>query len=204
MAHLKKSATNGHLLKNATGHLINECGGNPCDPDPEMLCTVTGASGTINWCGETWNLPADSGVQKSVCPTGYTKGQNSTGFTSPPPANKLYATHRWRYSGGISMTRLYQWRYWTFMAYLSQRNWVNNLKLFGTATDAIFFQGGGGSKARPPTVASTNVAKSTIGLITTVGAPFFTAYGGYALTSNFFGSYTTGGITYSWQQGAGW
>jgi hypothetical protein len=35
------------------------------------LLTVTGSSGTVNWGGQTWNLPGDSGVQKSVCPTFY-------------------------------------------------------------------------------------------------------------------------------------
>ena len=39
--------------------------------DPEILVTVSGSSGTITWLGETWNLPTDSGVQKTVCPTSY-------------------------------------------------------------------------------------------------------------------------------------
>jgi hypothetical protein len=30
--------------------------------------TVTGASGSVTWCGETWNLPADSGDTRCVCP----------------------------------------------------------------------------------------------------------------------------------------
>lgn len=39
---------------------------------PTIYLTVTGSSmRAINWCGELWQLPADSGERKEVCPTGY-------------------------------------------------------------------------------------------------------------------------------------
>jgi len=38
MAHLRRSTTTGRLLKNAAGHLVNECC--PCDPD-EIPSSIT-------------------------------------------------------------------------------------------------------------------------------------------------------------------
>lgn len=47
----------------------------PCPGDPNqptVFLTVTGDEiQTINWCGETWHLPYDSGTRISVCPTAY-------------------------------------------------------------------------------------------------------------------------------------
>ena len=68
--------------------------------DPSMAGTVTGASGTITWMGETWVLPGESGVTKCVCPDMYshytlTGGLNTytshetwrkTATATPPPA----------------------------------------------------------------------------------------------------------------------
>ena len=48
------------------------------DLDPGMVLTVTGATGSITWSDEVWNLDTgDSGDPREVCPTKYTK---STGF----------------------------------------------------------------------------------------------------------------------------
>jgi hypothetical protein len=69
---------------------------NPCDPDPEVLLTVTGSSGTVSWCGETWNLPGDSGVQKSVCPTAYTLQTTGTPY------------ERWYYNTSQNSLGLYR------------------------------------------------------------------------------------------------
>lgn len=42
----------------------------PPSGDPSMYLTVTGAATTtIQWCGQTWNLPTDTGVTKEVLPT---------------------------------------------------------------------------------------------------------------------------------------
>ena len=56
---------------------------NPCVDEPEMLLTVTGTTGQVTWCGETWNLPTDSGVEKSVCPTEYVYATTATTASFP-------------------------------------------------------------------------------------------------------------------------
>jgi len=74
----------GALLLNNTGQVATSCccattTVNPCAPDPynpllpspSIVVSVTGGSGTIDWCGKTWNLPSDNGVQQRVCPDFY-------------------------------------------------------------------------------------------------------------------------------------
>src|SRR5262245_59014652 len=43
MAHLKKTASIGHLLKNSAGHLVNECGGG-VEPGSECVNCETGTA----------------------------------------------------------------------------------------------------------------------------------------------------------------
>ncbi len=71
MAHLKKSASTGHLLKNTSGHLLNDCGGgftpgedcDPCDDDTsadQYDITVSGV--TICTCSDGGSLVYDTGT----------------------------------------------------------------------------------------------------------------------------------------------
>jgi len=163
--------------------------------NPEMLITVTGASGSVTWCGETWNLPADSGDQRTVCPTSYSIFQGTGGsYTN----GTRVARHRWTHNNDLRMQRLYsnQLPYGGF--YLRQRHRLNGL--FGGASlqadERYHYQTSGGF-----TSMSDSVGNLTNGL--TIGSAMIT-YSDYQLGGNFFGSETVGGNTFSWVKGNGW
>jgi len=186
MANNLKKLANGHLIKNAAGHLVKDCG-NPCDLDREMLVTVTGATGAINWCGELWNLPGDSGVQKSVCPNidGKSKHYPTTG------AYSYVANNRWTKTGLSMQRKYYTHGYYSFgdagnaLTVAGDKDWRYTTHVFppfgSWSTDVIVF--------------------STIGKITGLAMPTF---GDYAFQDAFFGNHTIAGITYTWAKGAGW
>jgi len=147
---------------------------NPCDPNPEMLLTVSGSSGTINWCGETWNLPGDSGVQKSVCPTDYTK-------SVPTPSS---VSHRWVYSKSGS-TGLSLRRKFTGVGF-------NGIDLYPVASYAHFETAFSGTYY----YANPTTWYPGLGPIPTTND--------FYLGNAFFTSITVSGVTYTWQKGAGW
>lgn len=155
------------------------CDDNPCTPDPEILCTVTGASGTINWCGETWNLPADSGVEKSVCPTTYITNQAAQ-----------VASNRWEYTNDLNLKR--KW-YITSSASTEE---LNFLQLTYSLKDQHF-------RRRASTAASWNTTSFYQDLNIIFGEAFPT-YSDYLITDGYFGTHTAAGITYTWARGAGW
>lgn len=201
-----------------------DCGAapNPCDPDPEMLLTVTGASGTINWCGQTWNLPADSGVEKSVCPTSYSKGRFTVVYpTIPIPGYKFWdAYHFWEYgiggnselwlrlsygavTGGSSF-RLPQQGAYPF-SYLGGN--YKNIRLKPAATlwqDMYRFYNYAHTGGRPVTPVAFGTYPNHLFTIGALNQTMVDTYSSYSLRADFFGSYTNAGITYAWAKGAGW
>jgi len=154
---------------------------NPCDPNPEMLLTVSGSSGTINWCGETWNLPGDSGVQKSVCPTDY----KPAGVTTTYESVDLYS-HHWYYNSSLKLLR----RVGIYNGTLTF-NGKNSLVINSVNDYFGFFYN------------TLNSSSVNLGVFTS-GKPASPTYSDDAINSDFFQSYTTGGVTYTWQKGAGW
>lgn len=228
MGTLKKDATTKNLTKNPAGHLVR-CGGNPCAPDPEMLLTVTGAAGTITWCGETWVLPGDSGVEKSVCPTTYGKqrGTNTTIQYYSYISGTWQATHWWNHLGSLSMKRqAVTFKYNTspslggsVLGYRRpgfgygplgnyNRLQVKDGGVF-TAIDYNWFFGAVTPVSVRPVATTYNAYLSgtlytnSIALIMNIVAPEQAA-NSYELIDGFFGSHTNAGITYSWAKGAGW
>jgi hypothetical protein len=169
-----------------------------------MLVTVTGGAGTINWVGETWNLPADSGVQKSVCPTGYSKFR-STYLVAP--TTKIYrALHRWNYAGatGLSVGRQYVASYITtagLWALPPGAGCSNRVQLTNTQTDEKSWYGTQATRFSIAGFPNSNVVNSDINLILGVASP---TYNNYDITNDFFGSHTISGITYTWEKGVGW
>ena len=168
--------------------------------DPELLVTVSGASGTINWVGETWNLPADSGVQKTVCPTSYYLRQ---GLTTTGSYQKAYGDHWWL-NNGLALIRGYAvirnvtgpW-YPLFAGHV----WLNWITLQGVATDYVkptFISGT--SRPLVPT-AAPSVYPAELGLITTLANA---SYSDYKITDDYFGSHVISGVTYTWAKGNGW
>ena len=171
-------------------------GVNPClNNEPQMLVKVEGASGTINWCGQTWNLPADDGVVKSACPTQYFY-ENSNPFPG------LYTSvHEWSYNSDLSLIRNYDVYYDA-----SPGEWLissisNQLVLIsGTNSDAKHFTGAG-SPTLPIPITGSYTTATALNMILSVGPATYTDY---TITDDFFGSHTIGSIKYSWAKGAGW
>ena len=153
---------------------------NPCDPDPEMLLTVTGSSGTVTWCGQTWNLPADSGVQKSVCPTVYV--DSSTG---------RFRYIRWVYGGSsLFLRRLFD----TLAGYGDEKIEIQP----NTAVWRDYL--------RMNTVSTWSIVNVTLGVIypRTSGMSIPSTSNIFPMVDYMFGSYTNAGITYAWAKGQGW
>lgn len=185
-----KGSAQSELLFDA---VTNACSPGDCGTDPSMQVTVTGASGTIDWLGETWNLPADSGIEKCVCPTFY----NNFDYPSFPSIdNPNIARETWRRETTIvpDQDRL------SFMGYnyyaLSQAfmhhkneqgNNVQFLLNYGLDNVSVISYGGGVNLA---TVTPTYKAMP-------LGAPMADGL----LTGSLV---TTGGITYAWARGEDW
>lgn len=151
------------------------CDANPCDPNPEILLTVTGASGTVNWCGEQWTLPGDSGLQKSLCPTNYGKGTYAGGFR-----------HYWKKA--ITYTGLYLGRF------VHSGSWRHSIRIQDTA-----FRG---QNFRTSTAGTTSLYSYYLSLLSTASPS--PTISNYDIPNNFFGSTTISGITYAWARGQGW
>lgn len=164
--------------------------------DPVMLITVTGATGTINWCGETWVLPADSGAEKSVCPTAYNILDATPNNPSYPYAHSKDQV--WVYRIGF----------------------VNSLKiahsylnLYSTTADGFLYVVGDSGTNRwydyvgppsPPPFTPTGSFNNTGALSVILNAAGPLSQSAAWFDNNLFGSYTKTGITYSWAKGADW
>jgi hypothetical protein len=182
---------------------------NPCSPDPEMLVTVTGGAGTINWVGETWNLPADSGVQKSVCPTSYTNGQTST---IQGAYKSITAEHQWVYGGGtgLILARVF---FGGVLVANSLTNCSNNSFINKIFNYAVGFGQGNDTVRRLTSNAGTPCPQVTnggifqsyffLGFITANNPPAPT-WSSYSIPNSFFGNHTVSGINYAWAKGLGW
>ena len=141
---------------------------------PTMTLTVTGSSGTVNWCGETWVLPGDSGTQKSVCPSNYTLLTSGSDLR-----------HTWGFggpsTGSLNLERTYQ-------------------TTLSSGINRIFLNYGSGRLTDYH--AGITLDTFQIGVLSSGSA--LPSGSSYTLNSNFFGSYTFGGITYAWEKGDGW
>jgi hypothetical protein len=187
--------------------VYSEC----CDiGDPEMLLTVTGTSGTINWCGQTWSLPDDSGEEKSACPTYYLKNQTTRTYASPPSQN-LLANHIWRYGiATLALTRTYAADGAPAFNFYNIRYEQAMVRVRNKTDNVIPTLGAspyGSSRPVPPPPGYAY--KFSAGVIASSannynGSAFPVSFSNYTLTAPFFGSYTTGGVTYAWAKGEGW
>jgi hypothetical protein len=190
------------------------CGGSPCNNgDPSINLTVTGDSGTITWCGETWNLPSDSGLTIPVCPTSYYKKKAyvpSTGGNCPI----WYGVERWAISSvnGLDLWREYAMykkcttnQYTALLGagghYFQNRLWLIPADLYESLDQVIgFVVGAPGPRPIAPTY--TYIQYNGQGKITAV--PLAT-YSGYRITDEYFGTYTnSAGIQFTWSRGQGW
>ena len=156
--------------------------------DPEMLITITGASGIINWCGETWNLPAESGMQKTVCPSSWVISQFSIS-----PGDRA-ARNEWVFNLNGTDSLFLRREYLTYTAItlysiynkIKGRNQLwRNAKYFTPAGNPF----------------QTNVTPAGFTIINAVAPATFN---NFMITDEYFGSVTVSGITYTWSKGLGW
>jgi len=184
---------------------------NPCEPDAEMLLTVTGTTGTINWCGETWNLPADSGVEKSVCPTvyalyKYTNTTTGTTFNS----RVISCMHVWEYNyNSLRLQREYARRddllaNKMFMAFGKPiKTWIAlNKAPTASSQDFISFTATGFGTPLPPPMNLSGASSFPLGVLTTGASP--PRSNDFEIHDGMFGNTTIAGVNYAWAKGQGW
>lgn len=194
------------MVKTAGGHLA-KC---PplCGTDPSMLITVTGGvTSTITWCGETWNLPGDSGVQKEVCPTFYVINHYYNIFVQAGEGTYV-ADEIWR-QAGLELSRGVLANWTTSFNIINGDNQRNELQLSPSGTlgfnkrDISLVDVRLGTWPTPNIASvSPNLATFSLGLISGEALPRYD--GVYRLVGTFFNSYTLSGVTYIWEKGDGW
>jgi hypothetical protein len=142
--------------------------------------TVTGSSGAIGWCGEVWNLPGDSGVQKEVCPTTYTLTNTGTNRGE----TWIYNRGTYPYFNSLRLRRNMNPSRFVGV------NYAYNLYMLiylGTSNNAYYFWSP--TNQNPPSATADSNPTA----------------GDYRLNSKYFGSAISwNGVTFSWAQGQGW
>lgn len=204
MAFTHQMTTGGSILRTDAGDIQGECccGGNPCDPDPSMVITVTAidANLPVTWCGITWVKSTTSplgvndrysGQSAEVCPTFYNKSRSS--YTTTMSRVRKFGAEGWEW-GTANQHSLNMQRQFLEYLWAGSCTYAFNInQLFiAQSYDSITFACGGNSP---------NTLKSDLQLITAVSAA---TYSSYSLTAPYFSSHTVGGVTYAWEKGAGW
>ena len=152
---------------------------------PSMLLTVTGTSGTVIWCGKTWNLPADSGEEREVC---------ATSITGADTGHKL----RW---GGFGVGRyknsdVYTGYYGTYTYYRAGNSLLLSATIDGSSTSI------GRDQFLKNICFGPTYTYSTCDLSIACGNHIPTA-SDYTIPSAWLNnSYTHAGITFSWSKGS--
>lgn len=181
----------------------SECANN----EPELLVTVTTTTTiTVVWLGETWNMPADSGQQRVICPATWVRKKAAFG----PGDSIRSGVNQWQKSG-LDLSRVYTYQppdyifrfyksyavedirlrpSWAFTTTYGGSNTANN----GDFRDLIQWREG----------VITSTFANDLGLLT--DNPIFPTYNNYLLDGRYFGSYfdSVDSITYQWEQGNGW
>jgi hypothetical protein len=217
----------GKLLRLPNGNMMGECccAEEPCicDPNPSINLTVTGASGTRQWCGKTWNLPADSGKTFEVCPTTYTRDKalvlQTVPYFSTVWREKWYHTQT---GTGTASNRLAMYRRFLRYSYLYTTTspfptstiktvsvGFNNLRLhtqngaFTTTTTYARRYGHYWDVVPPPPYGASASPNSILLGVLSTAYPEPTE-SNYRIPNGYFGSSTINGITYAWARGCGW
>jgi hypothetical protein len=154
-----------------------------------MQLKVYGTSGTIDWCGEQWVLPGDSGDPRCVCPPNWDQQKGG-------PTTSQYAYHRWSYNAS-AYNRLR----------LLRRVNLNTFQDYGVNQLALGVAGYGSFSFSDFVTFQTQVTGFTSILLGFIAPPTPAAptISDYQITDEFFGQYThANGITYEWQKGDNW
>jgi len=167
-------------------------------PPAGIKITVTGASGTIDWSGYTWNLPADSGVSHDITepPVGGAltlyRGKNANSFSDYGSSRIVVRTaSRTILHANIVLRR-------SFVKFSFGKYYANRIKF-----DSILGPGLDVGERRdwnsyPPFTTSTAATGSSdLDMILTVPKP---TEDDYLMDDRWYGSYTNGGVTYTWEK----
>jgi hypothetical protein len=160
------------------------------DADPEMVLTVTGSTGTITWCGETWVLPGESGDPKTVCPDIYNKGI----YTAVSPGARQ---HRWQKAGTTANPDFF----FSPVVSLSLHRYAdagpfrgNKVELIGLISVISFVNAVPNGYVNPYFNTPPNANGFALPTV-----------GDYDIPPEFFGSITSSNsVTYQWDKGNGW
>jgi len=190
--------------------LYRECRG-PCPSNhPEILVTVSGlVTQTINWVGETWELPGDSGVEKRICPSRYQKIQ----VFAPYPTfgtNQFWGIERW--NGEFDMSRQYLAAVFFLLngSFYARGNInygrFNGDRLLRQQLVAPPHYVVGSSLQRPSVAGWYSVFSlgGNIFLNPGMASKGTLTFNSYRIPDYFFGSKTVGSVTYTWARGNGW
>jgi hypothetical protein len=173
---------------------------------PSVVLSVSGPSGTINWCGKTWNLPGDNNVTKPVCPTSYSRLQ-STRYSG----SQYYAKHEWQAPSAdlwlVMAFRVIDYGYaWYGSAgfnYMRVNPFASTSPLASQRALALWALTVSTPKAAPvgPACCASFTQDYLTGVTPSLGAkPSYYQY----IQDWMFGSHTAGGVTYTWARGNGW
>lgn len=166
-----------------------------CSPDPSVGITVTGASGTINMCGETWVLPGESGVTKCVCPLIYLEDFSDT---------MTYTTHAWSYDGfGSEGLRLV--RQWSTLDLTPAINQSGNVRINGLQSKYLYHHYTSGTyQTSYYSSLMSNTFTNTLAPTQITGNPVVAHGKGVRpmrIPDEYFFEYTDAGITYKIERG---
>jgi hypothetical protein len=182
---------------------------------------------TVNWCGQSWSLTADSGVEKLFCGT-YNKIKGKFSTTGFITTYQWYVQAEWQLSG-LTLNREASTIRTTGGRYRRggpQGLNINNIKVAATinstgtisGVDVQYGQYGGWQNYRPIPAGTLSylpywqtdqlgilLNKTTSGtVVNTFFNTLLCSYSDYTLTDTFFGNTTLQGISFSWRKGNGW
>jgi len=183
---------------------------------PSIILNVTGSSESVTWCGETWDLPSDSGKDKEVCPAfGDFYRQSKTVTTG---GTKTFFQHWWNHAGTVGGLRIVRNGGTTFAPH-DHSNQVVIAPSITTSAGGANFYAYSFARWNPygVTGAPTNTTHYTrLGFSWTATNNDTTFAGAaamdqpvkaeYLIKDELFGSVTepVHGITFSWSRGSNW
>ena len=165
------------------------CGPTLCGTDPSMGLTVTGTTGTINWCGETWILPGESGVLKCVCPDGYIDNR-----IAMPSAISQHTWYKGTAATGLRLGRTFS----TFDTPTYSTAYRGRVVARGETSIYNYIH----QTALGTSPSATNTIKTTNTLF--AGQPVEAKGKGarpMEIPDTFFFEYTSAGVTFKWERG---
>jgi len=191
-------------------------GGCSCAPYPSMLLRVTGdVTKTVNWAGETWELPDDSGLEKCVCPTRYRYYTWDYVGVGVPGWEFL---HAWQAQGNRSDYQLlFQRNIWHESSFINADTWIYTGVNVNGGWARFYTPGTWTVYAGTPMADVRQYGTSTFKLtglwwtgrrntkINILGGFGQATYFDYLIRDEMLEyEYTFDGITYSWTKGSDW